>query len=98
MTLPEELSGTCRLGVELADGGPPAVAGAMVRVERGRIASCTGLLDERADAWVGGAAVAWLDAVVDPGAGPRLEVGGDTRLAEGLIGGLHERLFGAPLR
>lgn len=97
VSLPAELSGTCRLGVEFADGGPPAVAGAMALVERGRIASCTGLLDEQADAWASGGAAEWLDTVVDPAA-MRLESGGDRRLAKTLVEGLHERLFAIPAR
>jgi hypothetical protein len=84
-----------QLGLPLVT--PPAGVGAMVRIERGAIASCGGMLDERTDAWASGGAVEWLDTVIDPTVW-RLEVGGDTRLAEALIGGLHKRPFGVPVR
>jgi hypothetical protein len=95
--LPAELSGCCRLDVQLEDGGQAAIAGATVRVERGRVVSSESQPGERPDAWATGTAVEWLDTVVAPSAG-RLALGGDTRLAEALIVGLYEALFGIPVR
>ena len=45
ISLPTELSGSCRLGVEFPDGAEPRLVGVTVDVEGGRIASCTTRLE-----------------------------------------------------
>jgi DNA-binding HxlR family transcriptional regulator len=97
LRLPAELSGSCRLGVETARGGERRLAGAMVSVEDGRIASLTVRLNGRADAWTIGSAGAWLQAVIDSDT-DGLELGGDQRLARVLLDRLHRTLFGSAAR
>jgi DNA-binding HxlR family transcriptional regulator len=93
LKLPADLTGSCRLGVQIP-GGPPLLAGAMVRVERGRVVSSSPLLeDEEVETFATGSPLDWLDTLADPSAG-RIKAGGDTRLADALIEGLHEVLFG----
>jgi DNA-binding HxlR family transcriptional regulator len=94
LRLAPELSGSCRLGIELRSGSERRLAGAMAYVEEGRIASCSVRLEGHPDAWVTGSATGWLHAVVDSDA-DGLELGGDQRLARSLLDGLHGTLFGA---
>jgi len=95
--LPSELSGSCRLGVELDEGGRSRIAGATARVEAGRVTVCAARLDDRADAWAIAPADDWLDTVIEPDA-KRVRSGGDRRLARALLDGLHRALFGIPVR
>lgn len=83
LSLPEELSGACRLAVEVADG-KPSLAGAMLGVTEGRVVSCSTNLQGDADAWAVGSVSAWLDATLDGGTSG-LEIGGDCNLAAALI-------------
>jgi DNA-binding HxlR family transcriptional regulator len=93
LALPSDISGSCRLAVELkADRGEHRLAGVVIRVERGRIASCTSRLDGKSDAWALGSTTAWLEAVIDADV-DRIEPGGSSRLAHALLNGLHEVLF-----
>jgi hypothetical protein len=94
--LPADLSGACRLGVEVGGGGPPRLTGVTARLESGRVTSVAAGLDERADAWAVGSCGDWLDAVVEPDEA-RVRTGGDRRLADVVIPALHGLLFaGAP--
>jgi hypothetical protein len=97
LALPGEISGSCRIGVELGDSSRSHIAGATVQVKGGRIGSCTAGLDEGADAWAVASADEWLDTVIEPDA-RRVTSGGDRRLARALLDGLHETLFGVPVR
>jgi len=97
ISLPEELSGSCQLSVQLAPSGQSSVCGVTARVEQGRVVPSEGQLEEQPETWMAGSTVDWLDTVIDPSA-QRLEVGGDRRLAEALIQGLYERLYGVPVR
>lgn len=92
LRLPSDLSASCRLTVEMT-GGVPHRAGAMVRVEEGRIASCTSRLEGDADAWATGDLSAWFSTVIDSDA-ETMELGGDEDVARDLLDGLHEVLFG----
>jgi len=83
ISLPNDLSGACRLGVEMRNGKRP-LAGAFVTVDGGRIASCSTRLQGEATAWGLGSVSAWLDATIDEDLGG-LELGGDCALAQGLI-------------
>ncbi len=93
LTLPTELSGSCRLGVELTDGSEHRLAGAMVCVERGEIALCTVRLQGHPEAWSTGSVDAWLQAIIESDV-DQIEIGGDQRLARALIEGLHGALVG----
>lgn len=91
--LAPDLRGSCRLGVQIP-GGEPLMAGATAEVGRGRVLSSSALLEEDPENWVTGSPLDWMEAVIDPSTG-RLKSGGDAELAEALIEGLHETLFGA---
>jgi len=104
LELPEELSGSCRLGVRLVEepgaapvDAAPDLVGVTARIERGRVASVEPRLDSRADAWAAGSASDWLDTVIEPDA-ERVRSGGEKRLATALLDDLHETLFGLPTR
>lgn len=96
--LPAELSGDCRLAVELRNGGvEPPLAGVMVSVEEGRVTSCVSRMRGTAAAWASGGAAAWIAAVLDRDTA-QLEVGGDCDLAISLVDGLHGALLGVGQR
>lgn len=91
--LPPDLTGTCRLAVEIRNtSGEHDPAGVVVGVADGQVVSCVSRLRGEVDAWVSGSAASWLDAVIDQEPG-RLELGGDTQLATGLLDRLHGVLF-----
>jgi hypothetical protein len=93
LKLPPELRGTCRLGV-LLSSEEPAPVGATVEVDGGRVVSSSILLERDPETWVTGTPQQWCEAVIDPIAAAKLDVGGDTTLAGALLKALHERLFG----
>ncbi len=97
LRLPAELSGTCRMAIEIPDGEGVRLAGVTAEVQNGRIVSCATQLQIGADAWALGSPAAWLDAVIDRDT-DRLELGGDCRLAGAALDSLHEALFGVPIR
>jgi DNA-binding HxlR family transcriptional regulator len=97
LRLAEDLSGGCRLTVELQNGRRRSLAGVLVEVEAGRTASCATRLQGSPDAWASGTASAWLASVVEQDR-QQLELGGDTRLAGALLEGLHKALFRTPQR
>jgi DNA-binding HxlR family transcriptional regulator len=94
--LPAELSGLCRLVVELPRVEVILPAGAMARVEGGRVVSCTPRLEEEADAFATGPPTAWMDAVINPPAS-RVIPEGDEQLVRAVFEGLHNVLFGIPV-
>jgi DNA-binding HxlR family transcriptional regulator len=97
LKMPRDLSGRCRLAVELrGEGEVQRLAGALVEVRDGRIA-CSSRLEGSADAWASGSVTSWLLAVIDGDAG-QLEVGGDGEIGGALLNGLHSVLFGTPAR
>ena len=94
LKLPEDVSGSCRMAVELSGGNGRRLAGAMVVVENGRIEACTARLQGTPDAWALGSATGWLEAMVDADM-DSIEPGGYGRLARALLDALHGALFGA---
>lgn len=92
LELPAELSGACRLLVDLRESGEWRAAGAIVRVEDGRVVSCSVGLEGRADSQAFGSADAWLEATIEGKAG-ELDFGGKGRLAQTVVQALHTRLF-----
>jgi DNA-binding HxlR family transcriptional regulator len=94
LELPEELSGTCRLAVELRIGPQPEYAGAMVTLDAGRPTAWISRLEGDADAWAAGTSGSWL-GWLSGHSDPLLELGGDSGLARGLLEGLRHRLFHA---
>lgn len=89
--LPAELSGSCRLSVELRGGPAPEYAGVTVAIEEGRTVSCVTRLGGEADAWVGGAPLDWL-RWVNGRSDHQVDLGGDTSCALALADGLREAL------
>lgn len=97
LRLPAELSGSCRLAAELPSGSKWSLAGVMVEIEKGGVASCITRLEGVPDAWVLGSPTAWLNAVID-GDRSHLELGGDGHLGRAIVDGLHRVLFGSRTR
>jgi DNA-binding HxlR family transcriptional regulator len=94
--LPKELSGTCRLGINLEDDESGCLTGVTTRIERGRVISCQVGLDPEANAWAAGSAGDWLDTVVEPDV-EKVRTGGDSWLARAVLDSLHRTLFGIPV-
>jgi DNA-binding HxlR family transcriptional regulator len=97
LSLPAEMSGSCRLGVEFPDGAERRLVGVTVDVEGGRIVSCTTRLESSPAAWATGSPAAWLRGTIE--ANPnRLDFGGNQRLVLALVDGLNRALFAPPAR
>lgn len=94
-TLPGEQSGLCRFGVDLQNRADHRLAGVVIEVSEGRVASCFTRLNGETDAWALGSTSAWLSALIEQDL-DQLEVGGDSRLAVSLLDRLHGALFRAP--
>ncbi len=93
LNLAGNVSGSCRMAVEIPDSDGQRLAGVVVGVENGRIESCTSRLQGSPDAWALGSPTAWLEAIVDADT-DRIEHGGDGHLARALLDCLHRALFG----
>lgn len=93
LRLPGDLSGSCRMAMEIPNGRGRNLAGVMIEVRTGRVASCATRLQGSPDAWASGPTWAWLTALIE-GDTDSLELGGDGRLARVFLDGLHEALFG----
>lgn len=91
LELAADIAGCCRLGVRIP-GDERLMAGATTRVESGRVVSIDLDLDPAPANWATASPIGWLDTLVEPDAG-KIELGGDTRLAGALVGGLHDELF-----
>ncbi len=89
-----ELSGAGRLAVDMNGDVRTRLAGVMVELEQGRIASCTTRLEGDPAAEAIGSATNWIRAVTDPEP-ERLEIAGDRRLAVAYVAAIHDVLFGA---
>ena len=90
LRLPSELSGCCRLGVEMSNGKERRLIGAMAQVDEGKVVSCTVRLQGNADAWITGSTSSWFHAIIDSDT-DGLELGGDQRLARALLDGSPRR-------
>jgi DNA-binding HxlR family transcriptional regulator len=96
LRLPQDLSGTCRLAVELRGGGGKIrFAGVQVGIEGGRMVSCVSRLEGKADGWATGPVAAWLWAA-SAGEPDRLEIAGDRRLVTKVLGSIHRAAFRRP--
>lgn len=96
LELPAELSGTCRLGVNVEDVENSSLTGVTVRIEAGRVVSCSVGFSGEADAWAAASASDWLDTLIEPDA-KRIRTGGDKWLSAALLKDLHRKLFGVPV-
>jgi len=94
VNLPSDASGVCRLAVDVGPAGGERLAGVMVEVREGQIASCVAnVRGGPADAWASGSPPFWLQAVMEQN-NERLEMGGDCQLVQAVLDGLHGALFG----
>jgi DNA-binding HxlR family transcriptional regulator len=94
--LPRELSGSCRLGLNLEDDESASLTGVTARIDQGRVVSCEPGLDKKANAWAAASASDWLDTVIEPDTN-RVRAGGDRWLASALLDAIHQTLFGVPV-
>jgi DNA-binding HxlR family transcriptional regulator len=81
VALPADITGNCRLAVELQNGPSPVFAGVVASFNRGKLASCSVRLEGEAAAWASGSTMSWLREM-NGAQGTQLELGGDMRLAE----------------
>jgi hypothetical protein len=96
LRLPEELSGSCSLAVELDEDVGDSPAGVTARVEKGLVVSCETGIAEDVDAWASASAADWLDTVIESNV-TSVRSGGERLLARSLLHELHEALFGVPV-
>lgn len=82
--LSSELTGACRLQVEISEGQR---AGVVLRVKQGRVASCVARLADHADSWAVGSVDGWIRALVDHDA-EAIELGGEQPLAAAILDAL----------
>jgi DNA-binding HxlR family transcriptional regulator len=94
--LPMQLTGSCRLGINLEDDESGCLTGVTARIEQGRLISCEAGLARQTDAWAAGSAAEWLDTVIEPDAN-RVRTGGDEWLTRAVLDSLHSALFGIPV-
>jgi DNA-binding HxlR family transcriptional regulator len=82
-------SGKCRLSVEIRGGSHPALAGAIVGVDEGKVTSCTSRLDGEAEASASGSVLAWMRQM-NGGPSGQLEMAGDLSLAMAVSNSLRD--------
>lgn len=92
LSLPCELSGSCRMAMEIPNGPNPHLAGVMVTAQAGRIASCATRLHGSPDAWASGSPERWMAALIDADS-EGLEVGGDSGFVRTLLEAFSRTLF-----
>ncbi len=97
MRLADDVTGSCRMAVEIANGRGHGLAGVLIEVGGGQLVSCTTRLDGHPDTWILGPPTAWLTAVIENDT-DSLEIGGDGQLGRTLTSGLHRALFGTKAR
>jgi hypothetical protein len=90
--LPEELYGSCRLTARVP-GRPQELAGVVVLIEDGELASVSADLRMDSSNFASAAPSAWIDTLIDPSVAA-VDFNGDPRFAFVLLHGLHEELFG----
>ena len=88
-SFPLDLSGSCRLAVELRGGSDPLHAGVVATIREGRVVSCVTRLSEQADGWLVGSPMDWLHWL-SGSSGCQIEVGGDVQWARRAAEGLQE--------
>jgi DNA-binding HxlR family transcriptional regulator len=91
LELSSDLSGVCRLAVEVRGGSDPQYAGVLVNVVEGRITSCVSRLQGSVAAWASGTPLAWFHTLLGR-EDDRLEFGGEQALATAVLEGLQYRL------
>ncbi len=97
LRLGADVSGSCRLAIEMGNGEGGRLVGVMVEVVGGRISSCVSRLEGTPSAWAMGSFGAWFATLIEHDFGG-LELGGNAGLAMDLIEGLQEALMGVPIK
>jgi DNA-binding HxlR family transcriptional regulator len=92
LRMPGDLSGTCRLAVELRNGSETRYAGATATVEEGKTVSAAARLAADPDAWATATAQSWY-RWINGRQGEEIELGGDTILASALADALRDALL-----
>lgn len=88
-----EVTGSCRLAVEVRNGGhEPALAGVQVGLRKGQVESCFARLEGAVDASISGSVSGWIRALTE-GDVDGLEVGGESQLGWNLLEGLNTAMF-----
>lgn len=85
ISLEPDLTGRCRLSVEIRGGAEPAFAGVLVGIEEGKVVSCTARLAGAVDASASGTPGAWIRQVSGVSE-PNLEMSGDFALSRAIVG------------
>jgi DNA-binding HxlR family transcriptional regulator len=91
ISLGPEISGTCRLAVELR-GADLSYAGVFVSIDEGRVVSCSSNLKGDAHASASGSSVAWMRQM-NGGSKDRLDVSGNRSLAESVVAALRATAY-----
>lgn len=81
--LPPEVSGKCRLAVEIQGGSSPVFAGVLICVEEGKVVSCSSRLEGEAEGWASGSSSSWMRRM--NGQEADLEIGGDADLVREIV-------------
>jgi DNA-binding HxlR family transcriptional regulator len=96
LTLDPNLTGRCRLSVDLRGPAQTTCAGIMLGVEKGVVISCTSRLEGDADASASGTPGEWMQQMVTSSRG-LLEMSGNLSLAQAVTNGLQAVPVVAPL-
>jgi DNA-binding HxlR family transcriptional regulator len=89
--LSADTSGSCQLEVEADPAGSRGQAGVLVTVDHGRVVACDSNLGPSPGDFAIGSPARWFSAVRD-GTASLLRFGGNYRVAEGVVLGLHAAL------
>lgn len=95
--LSTEITGVCRLAIEVRRGAEPDFAGVTVAFADGRLTSCVTRLDGDVDAWATGTPLGWFRWVNGHEDG-QVELGGDSSLASALAEALRDALVPLALK
>jgi DNA-binding HxlR family transcriptional regulator len=88
-----EASGSCRLAVEVRNGGTePSLAGVQMRLREGRVESCFARLEGAVDASIAGTVSGWIRALTERDV-DGLELRGEPQLGWRVLEGLNTALF-----
>ncbi|HEU5063166.1 MAG TPA: winged helix-turn-helix transcriptional regulator [Solirubrobacterales bacterium] len=82
--LPKDVSGRCRLAVEVQRAATPDFAGVVVRVEEGKVVSCLPNLKGEVEGWASGSPRAWLNRLMGSPS-QELDLGGEIALADAIV-------------
>lgn len=94
LDMSDDVSGVCRLGVEMRSDSKLEYAGAMMKVDGGRLLSCSARLEGSPDGWATGTTADWFGPASRQ-ADSDLEFGGDVLLARSIAQAMRNTLTSA---